>query len=123
MFTPLNADELKLFEQRLLERETQLALEIDRGSSEVESDFERASEREVGDDAAKYAAHQELSVERAEIDRDQQELREVRAARRRIVAGTYGQCVDCGAPIQKPRLLAQPAALRCTACQTLFERG
>jgi RNA polymerase-binding transcription factor DksA len=120
---PLTAAELKSFDQRLQAREAELTAEIDRASSEVKSDFERAAEREVGDDAAKYAAHENVSVERAEIGRDQQELREVRAARRRIAVGAYGPCVDCGAPIQTPRLIAQPAALRCTACQALFERG
>lgn len=120
---PLTVDELKSFDQRLQARERELAAEINLGSSKVESDLERAAEREVGDDAAKYAAHETVSVERAEVDRDQQELHEVRAARSRIAAGTYGQCADCGQAIQVPRLMAQPSALRCTACQTLFERG
>lgn len=123
MSAMLTPEQLKAFEHRLIAREAQLRREIESASQDVESDFERASEREVGDDAAKYAAHEGLSVERAEIGRDQTELREVQAALRRLSAGTYGLCVACDAPIPVERLQAQPAALRCAACQTAFERG
>lgn len=119
----LTAEQLNMLEGRLIAREAQLKREIDVASSEVASDFERASEREVGDDAAKYAAHEEISVERAEIGRDRSELAEVQLARGRIGAGTYGLCVDCGTAILIERLLAQPAALRCMACQTVYERS
>jgi RNA polymerase-binding transcription factor DksA len=119
----LTPEQLQAFEHRLIAREAQLRREIESASLEVESDFERASEREVGDDAAKYAAHEGLSVERAEIGRDMSELREVQAALRRLSAGAYGRCVACDTPIPVQRLQAQPAALRCAACQTAFERG
>ena len=123
MAANLSAEVLQTLEARLIAREAQLKREIDAAALDVETEFERASEREVGDDAAKYAAHEELSVERAEIGRDRSELRAVQAARARIGVGTYGLCADCGAAIQIERLLAQPAALRCMACQTVYERS
>ncbi|MBI4433682.1 TraR/DksA family transcriptional regulator [Candidatus Uhrbacteria bacterium] len=45
----------------------------------------------------------------------------VRAALARIAAGTYGICIDCGAPIPEQRLLKSPEAPRCAPCQTEVE--
>lgn len=61
-------------------------------------------------------------VDSAEVARHLAELRQIEQARARLAAGTYGQCVDCGEPIAPARLLAQPIASRCTACQSAFER-
>jgi DnaK suppressor protein len=36
--------------------------------------------------------------------------------------GTYGICIDCGGEIPFERLQAQPAALRCIACQNAYEK-
>ena len=58
----------------------------------------------------------------AELSRDLGELREVEAARKRVSAGAYGVCTDCGADIGVPRLEANPAASRCTPCQTRHEK-
>ena len=51
------------------------------------------------------------------------EMKDVQSALHRLDDGTYGDCVDCGEPIPLQRLLVQPAALRCTACQTVGERA
>jgi RNA polymerase-binding transcription factor DksA len=58
----------------------------------------------------------------AELSRDLGELREVEAARRRIADGSYGTCTDCGGDIGLPRLQANPAAARCTPCQSRHEK-
>jgi RNA polymerase-binding transcription factor DksA len=42
-------------------------------------------------------------------------LDEVRRARQRIAAGTYGICEVCGEPIPEARLEARPWATRCVA--------
>jgi RNA polymerase-binding transcription factor DksA len=57
----------------------------------------------------------------AEIEVDRKTLREVQEARKRMANGLYGLCVDCGDEIPRERLLAQPAAIRCTGCQTKAE--
>ncbi len=116
----LTAEQLKSLADRLGARELQLKQEIDRVSSEMTAELQ--SDREVGDDAARYAVKEEASVDRAEISRDRQELKDVQTARARMAEGSYGQCMACGVNIQAERLLAQPAALRCTACQALTER-
>jgi DnaK suppressor protein len=57
-----------------------------------------------------------------EIERDLAELREIDLARERIARSLYGRCVDCGSRIPVQRLLIQPQASRCTACQAKAER-
>lgn len=45
----------------------------------------------------------------------------IRAALGRMSDGSYGTCVECEAPIEIERLRAQPAAMRCVACQRRYE--
>jgi RNA polymerase-binding transcription factor len=47
---------------------------------------------------------------------------DVLAALQRIDLGTYGTCVDCGAPVPEGRLEAKPEAARCVACQGKRDR-
>lgn len=58
-----------------------------------------------------------------EIDRDVQGVRDIDAAQRRILTGTYGGCLDCGEPIGWGRLDAYPTAKRCLGCQVRHEQG
>jgi len=44
------------------------------------------------------------------------------AALRRLDDGSYGQCLDCGAPIDLRRLAAIAATPYCTQCQSDHER-
>ncbi len=46
----------------------------------------------------------------------QQELRMIDAALRRIEAGTYGICANCGDPISEERLDVLPATPMCLVC-------
>lgn len=50
------------------------------------------------------------------------ELHQVVAALRRVADGSYGECQDCGEPIDERRLFAMPATPFCTACQAIHER-
>ncbi|HTW00768.1 MAG TPA: TraR/DksA family transcriptional regulator [Streptosporangiaceae bacterium] len=47
---------------------------------------------------------------------------EVLDALRRVEVGTYGTCVDCGAPVPEGRLEARPEAARCVKCQGKWDR-
>jgi DnaK suppressor protein len=49
-------------------------------------------------------------------------LRAINDAQDRLIDGGYGLCVDCGSQIDSKRLLADPAAPRCIACQRLTEK-
>ena len=53
--------------------------------------------------------------------RDTQELEDIGSALKRIDDGTYGECVDCGEDIPRPRLEATPSAARCIPCQEKVE--
>lgn len=87
---------------------------------------ERAAEIPLHDvtdrkDDAEQALAAQMSA--AEAQRDIDELRDVQAALARLDDGSYGDCLDCGEPIPLQRLLVQPAALRCAACQAAHERA
>jgi DnaK suppressor protein len=62
-------------------------------------------------------------LDKAELGRDVSELRELEAARARLADGSYGICVDCGRDIGFERLQANPAAVRCIADQTIYEKN
>jgi DnaK suppressor protein len=58
-----------------------------------------------------------VDVNLAEVTREIQELRDIDAALRRIVLGTYGVCKRCRQAIDQKRLDAYPTATCCVDCQ------
>lgn len=60
-------------------------------------------------------------IANAEVARDAAELQDIVAAEARLSAGTYGACIDCGAPVPYARLAAYPTAKRCLRCQQICE--
>lgn len=72
------------------------------------------------DEAAGLVAGRMLD---AQEERDRHELGQVDAALHRLAAGNYGDCTDCGEPIALQRLLVQPAAQRCSLCESAWERA
>lgn len=52
----------------------------------------------------------------------QQHVDDLTAALERADDGHYGTCEACGREIPRQRLRLFPAATRCVACQTTFER-
>ena len=63
----------------------------------------------------------ERELEFALDARESAELDAVGAALKRIEAGTYGHCIDCGGTIPVARLRAAPDAARCITCQEKTE--
>jgi RNA polymerase-binding transcription factor DksA len=92
----------------------------------------RAAERDrrgTGSDPAEVADRKDQAVAAlasdiaaAEEERDVDEMEDVEAALRRLDHGTYGDCLACGESIPLQRLLVQPAARRCAACQAASEK-
>lgn len=76
---------------------------------------------EVGDQKDEALRLALSEVADAEQQRDLDELALVEAALQRVDDGRYGLCADCAEPIALARLHAQPAALRCAACQGAAE--
>lgn len=56
-------------------------------------------------------------------EHDERLLESIDAALKRIDDGTYGKCVNCGAPIPEERLEAMPWATLCIDCKRKEERG
>ncbi|MEO7886894.1 TraR/DksA family transcriptional regulator [Polaromonas sp.] len=56
-----------------------------------------------------------------DAERAATELSQVLAARCRLREGSFGQCAQCGKPIDLRRLEALPAAAFCLACQAAGE--
>ena len=74
-----------------------------------------------GDDAPQRDV--DRAVDFARTDRDAVALAEIDLALKRLAAGQYGLCTDCGAAIAPARLKLAPQVLRCVACESRLERG
>ena len=55
------------------------------------------------------------------MNADRKARRAIEAALERIETGEYGECEDCGEPINSSRLTAVPWASKCVACQQATE--
>jgi len=67
------------------------------------------------------ASDRDLAI--SKIDRQSKELRDVRAAPRRIRDGRFGVCEQCDEDIAPKRLAAIPWASLCIVCQEVEERN
>jgi DnaK suppressor protein len=106
------------------QRETlrsRLASLIARLQEETAGGLQLANRSEETDDDA--IADLETSLDAAALERTTLRLRETESALARLRDPAYGLCLDCGADIPYVRLLADPAAQRCVACQSERERG
>jgi phage/conjugal plasmid C-4 type zinc finger TraR family protein len=75
-----------------------------------------------GDSSDEALATSLADVSAARIDLDVRQWRELEDAKRRLDGPDFGECLECGNPIPVGRLVANPAARRCTECQNAFER-
>jgi DnaK suppressor protein len=119
---PLTQSNLNSLRDMLARRLQELQTEIHAADAAMRANPQPTA-GEVNDQKDMASRHQELEVADAQEQRDRNELVLVESALRRLEQGVYGDCVDCGEPIPPSRLQVQPAALRCAACQSLFERG
>ena len=100
-------------------RDLKAELDAESGASRVTADatLDVRDRKDVASDEALSA------VDDAETARDADEMAAVEAALHRLDANQYGDCMECGEPMGLQRLLVQPAAARCAACQSVFELG
>lgn len=112
----------------------QLASKLDRAYAalldQVRQELADSGEQHFQDIAGRVHDHGEESVANmladigaAMIDRHINEIRDIEAAKQRMLEGEYGVCADCGADIGFPRLTAYPTARRCIACQGAHEKN
>lgn len=71
-------------------------------------------------DEVQYASERELAIRNADLESTL--LRHVKAALRRIHAGSFGTCIECERAISPKRLVAVPWASRCIECQDAADR-
>lgn len=110
------------FAQLLDQREAELRA-ILRPTGEVAVQGPDAQQREVLDFKDIAVEESQSVVDEAKADHALDELELVLAARRRLADQSYGECEDCGEPIDLRRLMAMPATRFCTACQDVHEHG
>jgi DnaK suppressor protein len=72
-------------------------------------------------DRANNAYNRELMFSLSDVERNT--LLQIENALRRMEAGAYGRCANCGQNIAVPRLEALPWARFCVDCQELAEKG
>ncbi len=61
-------------------------------------------------------------VDAALIDRQINEMRELEISEKHLMQLEFGDCVECGGEIGFERLIANPSAQRCAACQQKYEK-
>jgi len=113
----LKPDEISRLREQLLERERELRGEIRELLLQSDEQHHKDLAGLVADVGDESVANMLADLDTAVIDRHVHELRELEAARGRMIAGDYGLCADCGRDIDYERLAAFPAAVRCVVCQ------
>ncbi|MCC6987792.1 MAG: TraR/DksA family transcriptional regulator [Acidobacteria bacterium] len=95
---------------------TQLQARLDallKRVGEITDDLRRPGDRDWQERAAELENDEVLET----LDESSRaEVAQVRAALRRLDAGTYGRCAKCGEPIGAARLAAIPSTTTCVAC-------
>jgi RNA polymerase-binding transcription factor len=72
-------------------------------------------------DEIQYASERDLAIRN--VDRESALLRDVKGALRRIHAGTFGTCTECGWAISPKRVVAVPGEPRCIQCQNAADQN
>jgi DnaK suppressor protein len=108
------------FAQLLAEREADLRAVL-AGGGAYELQAPEAQAREVLDFKDMAVEETQAVVDEAKAEQAAEELEGVVAARRRLADQTYGECLDCGEPIDVRRLLAMPGTRFCAGCQEIHE--
>ncbi|MGY6552476.1 MAG: TraR/DksA family transcriptional regulator [Erythrobacter sp.] len=87
--------------------------ELTHRAEEIEDDLRHPLDADFSEQAIDLADDEALE---GVDDVLRAEARQIMLALRRIAAGTYGTCTNCGKAIPKARLEVQPIATACVAC-------
>nr|WP_236849358.1 TraR/DksA C4-type zinc finger protein [Burkholderia diffusa] len=118
----LDQEQRQTLQRRLTESEQ--ALRADIRTSEDQRALESYAELAgaAPDEGDEANADLFVDMDHALIGMKLAELRAIGRAQQRMRDGSYGECIDCDAPVGYERLLARPTAERCTHCQSVYER-
>jgi len=81
-----------------------------------------SASREVLDEGELSDGEMQDDITAALLQMKSETLTLISGALRRLDAGTYGVCLDCGDEIAEVRVRALPFALRCRDCEEIHER-
>lgn len=112
MSAPPGVD-LKLFRQRLLERQQELAALSD-AATDARKPVE-LDQQSVGR-LSRQDALQQQAMAKAQEARRAVELRKIKDALKRIDEDEFGWCAECGEAIDVRRLDIDPTAMQCAPC-------
>lgn len=115
----MHPEALQKYRERLLAQQQQIEQRILRTVADLQ-DMESERDIERTDHIQEEAANDAMV---ALDERSRRLVEEIRAALARIDDGTYGDCEECGEPINPARLEALPTARRCVDCQEALERA
>jgi DnaK suppressor protein len=109
-----------LLESALLQRQHALDQRLDE-HTDGHTRAEHARELLMQDSDDLTRRQDERDKDMARTDHDLQSIGVVSQALRRLQGDDYGVCTECGEDIPFDRLVAEPWAMRCVACQAIHE--
>ena len=117
--TRTQSDTLKqMMEERATDLEQRIRETLPKPADETTLERTGVSQDEVDDATTNAEEHFNHTLHRHYVD----EMRQIEAARERVVSGLLDRCADCGEDIGYKRLSVQPFAVRCLDCQDRHER-
>ena len=114
--------QIEKLKNAMLERQRLLTEEVSAQRAQAAQEGNEDAMGGPGDAGDQSVVRMVTDLHLQEAGRDLEELRAIEAALAHIADGTYGRCDECGTEIDYARLEAQPTALRCVECQTVFEK-
>ena len=112
--------ELEQFRQRLLQIRRQLQSLLESGEDAAR--VVELDQTSVGR-LSRMDALQGQAMSQERVRRRQLEMQRIAAALRRLDRGEYGNCADCGKPVDPRRLEKDPAVMLCIRCATAREQS
>lgn len=116
----MDARKLKKFREKLEEKRFSLLNAVQRSDTYGREANIEVETMDTGDKASSSYT-KEFMFSRSNNDR--LILKMIGEAEGRMEEGTYGDCANCGKPVEPKRLDAVPWARHCIACQELEEQG
>ncbi len=104
--------------QRLLQHREQ---DLRQALAALQEDDEAASTQEVSDFKDVALRQADTEMDELQAHRIEAALQRVAAARHRLATGRFGDCTECGQPLDLRRLELLPEAELCTTCQAGHE--
>ncbi len=115
----MRKNELKFFEDMLVERKKQIFNNIEESIKGISS----LKVNEVGDEADHASISTDRLIEEAINQKLTRELHDIDYALSKISAGTYGICEMCEEDISFQRLKVKPQAKYCITCREIIEKS